>query len=73
MIREGLLINAPKLIIGAVLVVPTIKFNKGISINAPPPPLMVEIEKESAPAKNRMRTSEKSIFENISATFFYLT
>ena len=49
-IREGRLINDPMFIIGAVLVVPIIKFKKGINIKAPPPPLIVEMEKEISPA-----------------------
>ena len=61
MILEGLLINAPRFMIGAVFVVPTIKFNNGISINAPPPPLIVDIEKVITPAINKTRINKKSI------------
>jgi hypothetical protein len=46
--------RVPKLIIGAVLVLPIRKFKKGISINAPPPPLIVEIEKEINPTRKIM-------------------
>ena len=65
-IREGRLIIAPKLIIGAVFVVPTIKFKNGININAPPPPLIVEIEKEINPAKNIITRYKKSMFSKMS-------
>jgi len=69
MILEGLLINAPRFIIGAVLVVPTIKFNNGISINEPPPPLTVDIEKVITPAINKTRINKKSMLDTISVIY----
>ncbi len=67
-IREGLLINVPKLITWAVCPVPRSALSIGICIKAPPPPLMVESVKAAAPNTNRPRSNQIEI----SATMVYI-
>ncbi len=67
MIREGRLINVPRLITEAVLVAPIKKIQNGININAPPPPLIVESENARTPETKMIRSNNTSIFFRISS------